>query len=251
MKLDDILGYLNSIHKNFPYGDNVPTDGYVCSADCEYYKHNIDSIGIHSSEACNLSCTMCRFALISGSPKDKEIYFSLLNKIKGLGLNTIELTTIGEPFFYKKETFEYLESLTTKDCENVYIITNATLLSHTDIDRLFDISKKSGVNIKIQVSVDSINESTYKLIRRNTKFNTVLDNIKYLNSVGLLTEVSMTIQPLNFWQINLIDKFWSDLGVNYKINLVAEKANVSKKDVSNIKDSSTWKNFIKNHRNLE
>lgn len=247
LKLDNVMEYLNKIHKNFPYIMPTESKSGNCTPPCDYMNYSVESISINSLEACNLHCRMCRKNVISASEKDKEVYFNLLYKIKGLGLNIIELTTAGEPFLFKKETFEYLESLSLKDCKQVYIITNATLLTKEDIDRLSKIKETSGVSICIQVSLDSIDESTYKIIRQNNNFQNVMDNIYYLNEKGLLAEVSFTIQSLNVWQLPLLDKFWAEKGIKFNVHLAAPKAELSKREMELVKNSQSWKNFSKSH----
>ena len=162
---------------------------------------------------------MCSFRL-EPSEKDKENYFKVLEKIKGNKLKYITLTTVGEPFIYKKETYDYLKSLTLNDCEIVKIQTNGTLIDEKDIDLLEEIKNSSGIDFEVVVSIDSIYKENFEKIRVGANFEKVLENIDYLNKKGFLKNIDFCVQRDNFDEIPFVIQFFEALGLKLiQINL--------------------------------
>jgi MoaA/NifB/PqqE/SkfB family radical SAM enzyme len=160
---------------------------------------------------------MCRKDIVIDK-LETEIYYKVLNKCRNLSLDILEFTTAGEPFLYKDRLLEFLETLTTKDTKQVNFITNGTLLDKEYIDKLEQIKIKNGINISICVSIDSINEAGYKIVRGGD-FNKVIENTEYLNSKKLLDRVICTISLPVLFQVPNVKEFWHKKGINVDIHL--------------------------------
>lgn len=251
-ELQNIIKSMNGkIPENHNY-DIFPS----CYSDigcCNYIDDDINTVAISIQYKCNLKCIMCcqRFKETYARHDDalyKEAYFNTLNKIKGMHLDQIELTERGEPFFYKKEIMEYLESLTLNDCKVVFIISNLVALTHDDIERLHNISVRSGIRILIIASCSGITEDTYKIIHGNVHFNRVVENIKHLDRLGLLLQINFVATPENIFELNMYESFWRDNGV--KASLDANYVVPGAHPISNcdeiILNSPEWKTYIAN-----
>lgn len=247
--IDDVLAAAPIIPKNHDY-TIYPHFCKTNETQCDYSNDEITSIEVATSYTCNLNCIMCGFRNFTKDidlSSDKELYFHILNNIKGHHLETLTLTTEGEPFFYKKETLEYLKSLTLNDTKNVFIISNLTLLNEADIDLLKDINDK-GVKINIMASVDAITAETYKKIRRNDNFNKVIDNVKLLNKYGLLNSINYVIMIENLHELDFLYDFYKNINIdktmiNYLVFNGEETEEIRNK-INYIINSPEYKRFI-------
>lgn len=190
---------------------------------CIFGGKTIKTIGVSITRDCNLACPMCNEKFLKlqyTDPKYKQLYFYLLNKIKGFSDIGIRLTGIGEPFFYKKETFDFLKNLTANDCSHVEAISNITMLNDDDILQLHEISKQ--IPIFISVSCSAITAETYKKVHSADFFNKVVNNIKLLNKYNLLASINFVIQPDNLHELEFYKEFWQKQNVNTTcdINLI-------------------------------
>ena len=147
MTHDEFIDYLIKAYKHVPgKHNNFRPKPHLCKTNkkcCIYGKKTLKAIGVCISRNCNLSCSMCfdKFKRDALMIKYKQLYFHLLNKLKGIPDIGIRLTGIGEPFFYKTETFDYLQNLTINDCHHIEAISNITLLDKNDIEKLYHINK--------------------------------------------------------------------------------------------------------------
>ncbi|MCF0124326.1 MAG: radical SAM protein [Clostridia bacterium] len=209
-KIDDIIEYA----KNFNYDSPKfwPGSEDRCKV-CTFTKDRISQIGVGLSYACNLKCHNCFY---DGHHKDipelKELYFSILEKIKGNNLSSIQLTDVGEPFFYFYKTLDYLKSLKYGvDTKSVNFLTNGTLLSKDRIDELVKVSKETNIIYNFIVSVDGITKKTYENTRIGGNFEKTIENITYLHkffNVG----INYTIRKPNMSDTLNIKNFFKELG---------------------------------------
>lgn len=215
MSNDEFWTYLLKSYKEIPNNHKYQPD-YYCETDqdCYYNDKYLDSVTITTFKHCNIKCKMCMVSDNSFMPynKDVEIYFKLLNMLKGHKLRCIGLTGNGEPFLPKIETFEYLESLNSNDCEFVDFTTNTLLLSKEDIDRLAKINNEN-VKLKIMCSCSAITPETYKEIHRNDNFNKVINNIRYMAEIGLTPLISFVVQSENLHELSMLQDFWKDYNI--------------------------------------
>jgi len=192
---------------------------------CTNYKFNkslsrIDTIDFGISSFCNFKCVMCVHDK-SYNQKEEYLYLKLLDYFKNRkDIKTSILSNKGEPFIYKEATFDYLENSNS----NVEIITNAMLLTQSDIIKLSKYRSK----LKITVSCDGITKETYEKIRVNGNFEKVINNIKLLNNFGLLYKVNYVLQDYNIHEQLDIKKFFENLGVTLNIYF-DERSNIKSK----------------------
>ncbi|MCF0126126.1 MAG: hypothetical protein HUJ68_10315, partial [Clostridia bacterium] len=138
---------------------------------CNNLSQKLEKISISLSRACNLNCYHCFFNEHKDTPEMKNAYFSLLEKTKGLSLEELKLTDIGEPFFYFIDTFNFLKKLSfKKDTKKIIFITNLTLLNINRIKLLKKISDITHIQYEFNVSIDGITKETYENTRIGGNF---------------------------------------------------------------------------------
>lgn len=165
---------------------------------------------ISLTERCNLRCTYCMPANgIPLSPKSHLMTYEEIYKIAKTfvnnGVTKIRLTG-GEPLV-RKDIPIILEKLATLPVE-LSITSNAVI-----IDKFIDILKKYNVN-KINVSLDSLDESKFKHITRRHEFKKVYNNILLLVKEGFTVKVNVVlIKGFNDNEIINFINFTKDLPV--------------------------------------
>lgn len=251
MTSDEFWKYLQAAYKKIPAGHRYTPD-YSCNTKntvCLYNDKTLEKVVVSTYRRCNIKCPMCMVSSNSFLPADvdKKLYFNILNKLKGHGINEIGLTHNGEPFVAKKETFEYLDSLIPKiDCNKICITTNAILLNEDDILKLKKL-KDRGIDIFLMTSCSAITEDTYKKVHNNDNFNKVIDNIILLSKYNLLSSISFVIQKNNLHELDYLKNFWRDKGVNAKL-YTRIMYGFDGKDIVNMKE---YKNFMIEYEKLK
>lgn len=135
------------------------------------------------SNECNLECIMCRGEFSSAIRKNREKLppilspydHSFLTQLKEFVPHVKHAHFLGgEPFMISiyHDIWEMFSALNPQ--ARLSIQTNATIISR----RVKDILEKG--RFEIAISIDSINKATYEQIRKNGKFERVIENINYL-----------------------------------------------------------------------
>jgi len=164
-------------------------------------------------ERCNLRCTYCMPEEgVKLSPKShlmtyEEIY-NIAKTFVDHGVTKIRLTG-GEPLI-RKDIPVILEKLSTLPVE-LSISSNAVI-----IDKFIDVLKTNGVN-KINVSLDSLDESKFKHITRRHEFKKVYNNILLLIKEGFTVKVNVVLMK-GFNENEIIDfiNFTKDLPISVR-----------------------------------
>ena len=190
----------------------------------EKYNYPIH-IDLEIDNVCNFACTFCPI----GQPESKlgkwyqqkhEIpknkIFEIIDECKEIGVNSIQFSLVNEPLA-NKNIFEILKYTTSKKFEDVFIVSNGSLLDSNRALKLLN------TNItKIQFSLDAFKASTYEK-NRFTKIkkpglyekvkNNIINFIKLRDEMGKkfpLVRVSFIELEENKNEINDFDKFWSN-----------------------------------------
>lgn len=181
---------------------------------CDFHLNKeIDTVNVSITQTCNLNCKMCGYDHSPNKEID-ELYFKILEQLKGHNLKTIQLTQEGEPFFYKSRTINYLKSLHNNDCKNVFIVSNLTLLNENDIIDLHNIIINNNIKIIMHASIDGMTESTYKKIRRNNLFDKVIHNAELLIENKILKCINFVVQDDNIAEIPLVIEYCKMHSIN-------------------------------------
>lgn len=187
-----------------------------CTVNCKSLNSKIKNISLGVSKACNLQCYNCfNRDCHSDNNKTKELYFYLLNKIKGHQLDSLLFNTQGEVFVYYDETIEYLKSLTPNDFKTVIFQTNATLLNDERINDLYRLSTFTGVKYQFYVSMCGCSKAAYEQTQIGANFEQTVKNISSLVTTFGPQNIKITyvIKRTNLVDVLNIKTFFNSLGV--------------------------------------
>ena len=242
---NDIINTVTCLVRTVGKVNNFSSNSSACNGkkECNFTNFTLDTIKVNVN-GCNLRCAMCNSEKKVGIG-NFELYFKLLEKIKGYKLKKLILTSSGEPFLLKEQTLNYLKSLTTDDFEEVLIITNGTNLEEDDIKTLSNLN----IKVTIIVSNDAITKETYDKIRINGDFNKVFNNTLLLKKYNLLTHVNVVIQPLNVEEIPFIEDFWNKYNIKTHFVMVRGAYEEFRKNI--VKNENLKKFFEKNKEKIE
>ena len=143
---------------------------------CNKILPDIKAVTVGISHACNLNCYHCFYTDHKDDSFQKDLYFTILERIKGHNLDMIHMHNSGEVFFYYFKIKEYLKSLSINDTKEVNFQTNGLLLNKDRLKELKKISDDTGIQYTFSFSVDAITEETYKKVRGGD-FEKLLNNI--------------------------------------------------------------------------
>lgn len=210
LKNIDILSY--------DYVDNFrKKSSELCTVPCKNLSSKIENIKVGISKACNYNCYHCFNRKHVDSNRDKEIYFYILNNIKGRNLNSLILGHQGEVFLYYEEIKNYLSELSTNDFKQVIFQTNLSLLNTFRIDELKTISDKTGINYIFLPSLNGITPDTHKAITGQDDYYQVEGNLKYLlEQFGPQNiKVTFVIKEPNMPDLPNVDSYLKSFGIKY------------------------------------
>lgn len=206
--------------------------------DCTLEPNNaVRELIVGLSYACNLNCYHCWYA---GNHFDtafqKELYFHVLNHIKGHKLDKLTLTNKGEPFFYLAETMEYLRGFSERDAACVSCITNGNCISTSQIEELATLSQDNGYSFNFTFSIDAISKAVYDRVRFGGDFDKVLKNleqcVKYFGTENV--SVSFCTKKPNFNEAFQAREFFAhnfglrtDISVDYYDQELLKKTVIS------------------------
>ena len=247
----NILDLVKGLYFNLPNHD-FKTYHYCQSCDntCSFENEPITRVRLSIERSCNLHCVMCEgnayFKPIF--PLLHEIQYNLQYKLLGYNnkLDQIILTSDGEPFFYKKELFEYIDKVTLNDTKEIYLFSNLTLINDKDIEFMYNYWKSTGVKINILASIDGITEETYKAVRRNNMFDKVITNALILNEHKMLDRVNFCVVPENIHELNRVRDYWAKYNVFVDVILGQDYLMHRKGTTNLVLNHPEWKKFIIN-----
>ncbi|MBD3426547.1 MAG: radical SAM protein [Candidatus Omnitrophica bacterium] len=169
---------------------------------------------------CNLRCSMCILSKPIGergykTEPEKRISFDKYKEIidEGVkrGLCAVQLNGHNEPLLQDDLT-EYIQYARNSGIIDIYLITNATLLTPEKAEELLS----SGLT-QIKFSMDSVLKETYEKLRVGGNFEKTLENIntflqmkKKMKKILPVTRVSFVKTPENKSEVNDFIGYWSD-----------------------------------------
>lgn len=152
------------------------------------FGRNFRNLRVSLTAACNYACTYCvpngkRLLAAADEMSAAETITAISLLIEGAGINKIRLTG-GEPLLSPK--FDLVVSQIQEfELDDVSITTNGQLLP-----RKIDVISSSGIK-RINVSLDTLDESYFRKISRSGDLKTVLTGISMLQEKGISVKVNM------------------------------------------------------------
>jgi len=189
------------------------------------------------SNECNLECVMCNGYFSSSIRKNREGLPPINSPYDDKFVDELELFIPhltdakflgGEPFMIKIYLKIWERILKINPKVRIHITTNGTILTQRVKDLL------EGLNAGIILSVDSLNEETYRKIRVNGNFQKLSENIEYLLEYTKRkgTFISLAACPITYNWKELPDllKYCLDREITLYFNAVFSPASVSLKE---------------------
>ncbi|MGR0482545.1 MAG: SynChlorMet cassette radical SAM/SPASM protein ScmF [Candidatus Electronema sp. V4] len=179
-------------------------------------------IYFYLTEGCNLQCRHCWIAptyqakaVNKCQSLDPELFHSIINQAKPLGLSGIKLTG-GEPLLHPR-LHELLEVVRSERVQ-LSVETNGVLCTE-DIAAAIKSACDSAF---VSVSLDGATANTHEWIRGISGcFDAALNGIKYLVKVGIKPQIIMSLMRKNKEEINDLIKLAKSLGADsVKFNIV-------------------------------
>lgn len=179
------------------------------------------------SNVCNLECVMCSGNFSSSIRKNREKQPPLnspydeafVKQLEAFVPHLVEARFLGgEPFLIN--IYYQIWDLITRLNPNIKVVitTNGTILNN----RVKDVLDKLKANIII--SIDSLEKENYERIRKNAKFDQVMENFQYLREYVKRKNTSMcfTVCPMqqNWKEIPQILEFCNKQGIHLYFNTV-------------------------------
>ena len=163
------------------------------------------------TSGCNLSCRHCR-GMTQGEVSTERAR-ELIEEIAELTPNCV-IVEGGEPLL-RDDLLELLKPMRQKQL-NIYLITNGMLLTSKLITSL------ASLGIKLMLSIDGDNATTYEAIRGGANFSRVIEQAQNCVREELLETINFTVMKANYTEIPGIFEIAESLGVK-QINLIGFK----------------------------
>ena len=170
----------------------------------DLYGRNINYLRISLTDLCNLRCMYCM--PINGVKKIHHEEILSLEEIEeiakafiDLGVTKIRLTG-GEPLI-RKNILKLVENIANQNKVKDFAMTTNGL----HLKKYAKDLKEAGLN-RVNISLDTLNESKYKSITRGGSLKSVLDGIKEANKVGL-TPIKINTVLIGGFNVNEIEDF--------------------------------------------
>lgn len=129
------------------------------------------------SNACNHECIFCAHQKMQRpvGRMNKEFAFDILKQAYDLGTREVGFYATGEPFLIK-DLHEYIAKAKEIGYTYVYLTSNGSLASPERIREVIDAGLDS-----IKFSINAPERKLYEFIHGRDDFDTVFENLKYLN----------------------------------------------------------------------
>jgi MoaA/NifB/PqqE/SkfB family radical SAM enzyme len=209
--LDGSFKYCSST--NCPHLSTLVNLGYTTDGGPIIKKNDfndINNVGPKSirftfDSACNLACPSCRKDFIKNSDGITNESNKILDEIYekyGKTLETVSLSGYGDPF-YSHSMMNFLiniDETVLPNLKQIHLHTNAILWNENNWLKI----KNSHKYIKsAEISIDAATSDTYKKVRRGGNWETLLKNLKFVNTIETVEHVivSFVLQKENYKEI--------------------------------------------------
>jgi len=185
----------------------------------EHLKHLPNSLDLRLSNRCNLKCRMCGPKASSSIAKERFIPNHILSlpskKIIDSLDNIVDIKLLGGEPTMMPEVMEILQALIEKRKNNtvrLHITTNGTTNNKEWYQLIGQFNE-----VVFQFSIDSI-EKTNNYIRSSSNYNSIIENIKYLQSLGQnkkwIYHISQTFQIYNLHDYYMLSDDFKTRGID-------------------------------------
>mgnify|MGYP003294336441 CR=1 FL=1 len=233
-------------HAPIPENFDKHTDSDCRMKVCDWTGLDIFGVEINFAYECNAKCVFCTYTH-KYNKEAEDLYYKCLNDIKDQDI-LISLTTVGEPFFNKQKTLDYLRTLYNKE---VNIVTNGTLLTVEDAEELIRIKKERLVHLKLSISVNGASqESLTRIENYNVDLDRLKTVIKILHEADCIGTVSTVVVPANLSDLPKLKDFFDGIssGLSEKLHVMTN-LNCTVDDAQIVINSKEWKDYFGDKEN--
>lgn len=168
---------------------------------------------------CNLRCKHCYLHSYDSeyhSADDLSTNQSLNLIEEFVEMNVVSVVLTGGEIFFRKDIFEILEKLKSKNI-SVTLLTNGTLLSKKIAQKLSKIFNPA--TDQIQISLDGATGETHEKTRGKGSFDKAIKGINNLIQYGIIPSVSFVATSFNVSELPQIYKLVKNMGIQ-KLSIV-------------------------------
>lgn len=201
----------------------------------DYKEHTYPRVmEFETSNKCNLECIMCNGNTSSSIRQNRDKLPALpmpyddafVEQLKEFIPHLKEAKFFGGEPFLVHSYFQIWDVMMEMNPDIlIFVITNGTVLT----DKVKDLLTRG--NFELAVSIDSIRKERYEFIRKNAHFETVMENLDYLNnyskSKGRSMSLSFTSQRENWDEIAEVIEFCNKKGMTFFNSFLTAPFNLS------------------------
>lgn len=211
---------------------------------CQFNNAPLKTVDLSFLHNCNLDCTMCTIPK-NDNAELVDLYFNIMKNLVNHNIS-ISTTQQGEPFFYKAQFFEFLNTLSVGSLHHISIVSNLTMLNTDDIDFIAKISRDKNIKFYFIASIDGITAETYKKIRKNNQFEKVMHNALLLKKYDMLNMINYVAQDVNIHELADAYAYWQ-IEQNVNFNAIAVSDCYDPEHYNRIYNSSEYQTYLKIH----
>jgi radical SAM family protein/iron-sulfur cluster protein len=204
-------------------------------------------IQIQTVDRCNATCIMCPYSsrdkAVQTNVMDDDLFRRILNEISRFDtVKIVRLMLQNEPLLDRKlPSRARIAREVLGPSVQITTVTNGTPLTTVMIDALAD----SGID-RVSVSIDAIQEDTYRKIRQGLNFQRVLENtLALIERLGpRRVGVSFLRQPENEGEEGAFARYWRRHGVRLKFGRPTNRAGVLESFESVRQSPDLWMKLV-------
>jgi radical SAM protein with 4Fe4S-binding SPASM domain len=174
---------------------------------------------IEINNTCNLNCAMCNTQLAKRKRglMAPEVFALALEQLSSVGIKSVGLHTVGEPFMYKN--IEILLQIAQDKNINIWLSTNGQFPQK--IRQVYN----NFPAISYRFSIDGAQKTTYEHIRQGANFEKLIESLETIREINknkrdfnILIEVGSIISMENIYELPLFFSTYGKYCFPHKIN---------------------------------
>jgi sulfatase maturation enzyme AslB (radical SAM superfamily) len=201
-----------------PLASQVPAEVYqaAVAAKSAPLAEGPKHLAVLYDRTCNLSCPSCRTTVLSATPKEREEFKLILEKVVRPALPSVKvLEFAGGEALASAHLRTVLDAVDREKCPDlrVALFTNGTLFDRKAWDHLSNVH---GI-LSVYVSLDGATKATFEEIRRGGLWEETFANVEFISSLrrqGEIEELALTfvVQARNFREMGDFVRLGQRLG---------------------------------------
>ena len=190
-----------------PLVSEVPVAAYEAAAAARAapMKTGPRHLAVLYDRTCNLSCPSCRTTVLSATPKEREEFKLVHDRVVRPALPSLKvLEFAGGEALASAHLRTILDSVDRQECPdlNVILFTNGTLFDRKAWDKLANVHGM----VSVYLSLDGTTKATFEELRRGGVWEETMANVEFVSSLrrsGAIQEFALlfVVQARNFHEM--------------------------------------------------